>query len=309
MVYRVPVAPVDRPAQKKDAPMKVLQRAVPDSSPSSDTHSALDNDVDWDLELELGYPDDEPPEAENAMPSPSSPSSGLSASPTSYTPPLHSHSQASSSSPPAANVALSPIEWELLPPESGKWRNHYKNRDPEISGAWLSHELLGRKIDIVVDMSGVIPPVLLRGLAKKAWGYDKQDGYVVLEARDILKHGRIKTTLHDGRVLRFPPSCLRPQRTIPGQGGGTESICSAKTRVVVIGPDVNGGIKKGDMLLGQYAETMPDEPHNFGPRVVKVKFANHFLLGPQKPGYFPIRSLCRSLNVYTPGGPAQTDFS
>lgn len=89
-----------------------------------------------------------------------------------------------------------------------------------------------------------------------------------------------------------------------GSHDGTESIGSQQTRVVIIATDMNNDAT----YVGEYGQTLPFAPHDFGADVVAVEFRTtlgvHGSTNFNHVGYFPLFSLCRALNEDVPGAPS-----
>ncbi|KAJ6457866.1 hypothetical protein DFH09DRAFT_1349492 [Mycena vulgaris] len=145
-------------------------------------------------------------------------------------------------------------------------------------------------LDVVLDLSGGFHS----RFAKKGMAKDGATGFVSLTEALPLNHTHRQWPHASSKPgdwnLRVMAYNIRPQRTMSRHGQqGSENQSSAPSKL---------GNKEE---MGNYALTIPGQ-HEFGPDAIKVRFPRPFVNGPQNVGFFPLHSLCRALNLETPGG-------
>lgn len=149
-------------------------------------------------------------------------------------------------------------------------------------------------------MHGVVVPAhYAKNMAEKCWDKHGFDGLVVPVDPEGTRGFRPLVRLErEGYHLHFPPQMIRPQRTMYQDQVHLERECISTyvTRVIIIGPDVDGN----DGNIGDYAQTMPFSNHTYSPDVVEVRIARDW---EYRNAYFPLYSLCRSLNKVVPAIP------
>ncbi|KAJ7259966.1 hypothetical protein B0H12DRAFT_1069866 [Mycena haematopus] len=157
----------------------------------------------------------------------------------------------------------------------------------EDTGMWLTRpEFVGKRID--VQIVGVARSQYKLFTGKRALSHEGKTGYLAPFGESIKESSFGRTPVHvklDSfrHNVYLPADALRPLRK---DALGVSIASSKQVRVIVIGPDAD---QNWDMV-GTYGETMTNV--NQWPNMVLVRFAksSHTKL-------FPLKSLCRSLNV------------
>ncbi|KAJ7740321.1 hypothetical protein B0H16DRAFT_1729018 [Mycena metata] len=157
----------------------------------------------------------------------------------------------------------------------------------ELNGSWLANAaLINKRIDVRVDVKSVAQR-WLSTWSKRAWKADGQVGYIVIVKDDNVEnrmlHVRLGATGGEGEA-----ACVKPAT------GKNDSIATQDVRVIIVGPDFSGSREH----IGKYALVVPNATHPHGDNL-QVKMEGWL----STPGYFPLCSLCRSLNVQPAGAP------
>lgn len=164
-------------------------------------------------------------------------------------------------------------------------------------GVWLlDKRLKNKRLDIRIE--GLEDSSLFAKLGKKAQRQEGALGILVLESAvrkvDSLIQVQLGSVHQD--YFRLPVECVKPMRSVykPGYVEEHTSIGLTQTRVVIIGPDINGDVSK----IGEYAQVDPIIFYfrSGGRRVVKVVFARSAAQEHIETGYYDAGDLCRSLN-------------
>ncbi|KAJ7471503.1 hypothetical protein B0H11DRAFT_2237405 [Mycena galericulata] len=160
-----------------------------------------------------------------------------------------------------------------------------------MSGTKASEWLLDKRLDIRIE--GLKDWSLLSKLGKKAQRQEGALGILVLQStvRDLDGLIQVQLGSVNQDFFRLPVRCIKPMRTMyrPGYVQEHTPLHQARTRVVIIGPDVTGDMSK----VGEYAQVDPEG--SIISDVVKVVFPSSF--GQEKGiGYYNAKDLCRSVN-------------
>jgi len=164
----------------------------------------------------------------------------------------------------------------------------------ETDGRWLCIPGLARKrVDVKVE--GVVDlddrkfrtSATIRAL-------EGRTGYLLLE-KAVLERSLDSQKIDvyavgkNGTKHGVAPKCIRPVRQTDSGTPLTEVL----VRVVIIGPDVDGVAE----MLGRYAQTEPERPHDKGRDVVYVRLETQRLHEPDEFRLFHRNSLCRATNT------------
>ena len=164
----------------------------------------------------------------------------------------------------------------------------------ETDGRWLCIPGLARKhVDVKVE--GVV------GLDDRKFrtsatirALEGRTGYLLLE-KAVLERSLDSQKIDvyavgkNGTKHGVAPKCIRPVRQTDSGTPLTEVL----VRVVIIGPDVDGVAE----MLGRYAQTEPERPHDKGRDVVYVRLETQRLHEPDEFRLFHRNSLCRATNT------------
>ncbi|KAJ7270893.1 hypothetical protein C8J57DRAFT_1602967 [Mycena rebaudengoi] len=189
--------------------------------------------------------------------------------------------------------ALPPISVLPRPTSLPQPRSKTPPSNTKDQGLWLlDKRLKNKRLDI--EIAGIQDSPHFSRLGKKAAKQDGAFGILVITANLKDADGLIEVKLDAVKFdpFRLPIRCIRPMRTTyrPPFVKDQVPLCKTDIRVVIIGADINGD----DSSIGQYARTVQDDVHAFGPTVVKVVFP--WLEGQVNSGYYDMEALCRSVN-------------
>ncbi|KAJ6471854.1 hypothetical protein DFH09DRAFT_1344079 [Mycena vulgaris] len=159
----------------------------------------------------------------------------------------------------------------------------------ELDGRWLLMPgLVGKRADVVIQgLHGFKGTRDIPRLSNTLVACEGSRGTLLLtEGQTESSLRKSVTVYHVGpkrRPLGFPASCIKPARA---DTDGVD-ILTRIQRVVVLGPDVT----EDTSLVGEYAQTQPLIPHQFGPDVVAVIRVNG-----SGPVFFHSLHLCLAKN-------------
>ncbi|KAJ6485563.1 hypothetical protein C8R45DRAFT_276081 [Mycena sanguinolenta] len=158
----------------------------------------------------------------------------------------------------------------------------------DTTGEWLTRpQLVGKRVDVRVE--NVKASRYRKAVTKRALLREGREGFLVPLLKPIvmrdLRNGVWARLKPFSEHCPIPADALRPLR-ITSRG---RSIADDKSRVIIIGPDVDGSLDR----VGLYAETIPG---GVGP--VKVRFPLEWQGGSLKTpvGWFDLSSMCRAEN-------------
>ncbi|KAJ7194704.1 hypothetical protein GGX14DRAFT_404492 [Mycena pura] len=172
----------------------------------------------------------------------------------------------------------------------------------ETDGRWLCIPGLARKrVDVKVEGVADLNDRKFRTSATIR-ALEGRTGYLLLE-KPVLERSLDSQKIDvyavgkNGSKHGLAPKCIRPVR----QTDSGTPITQVLVRVVIIGPDLDGDAG----MLGRYAQTEPERPHDKGRDVVYVRLDTR-LHDPAEFRLFHRNSLCRATN--TTVSIQQTDF-
>ncbi|KAJ7232699.1 hypothetical protein C8J57DRAFT_1532912 [Mycena rebaudengoi] len=162
-------------------------------------------------------------------------------------------------------------------------------------GSWLAHrELFGKRLDVkVVGVTIAFQKGNYQKVRSKQQKAEGQRGYLVIPPNDELDPSNfnkrfVKPQLEKLLEYTLPPPCVKPINP-----SGRE-LTLAATRVVILGPDVDGGSSRH---FGAYAMIVPEGRPSPSAQTAKVRVQGG------ETAVFPLESLCRSTNEKTFGEP------
>ncbi|KAJ7257319.1 hypothetical protein C8J57DRAFT_1516784 [Mycena rebaudengoi] len=159
-------------------------------------------------------------------------------------------------------------------------------------GSWLAHRrLFGKRLDVkIVAVVNAFCKGDYHQIRQKQQLAEGQTGYLVIPPDSDLHVNNVNKRFVKPRLTRFLEYTLLPPCVHPIPPSGRE-LHLAATRVVIIGPDANGG---GSRHFGQYAMIVP-EPGGSSAQTARVRF-----LGDETV-VFLLECLCHSTNEKTMG--------